>query len=114
MAVLVDGRRPAFSGTVHRAGVIGVIVPALAKVPAVIRVGRSAIDLLPPCRLTSFSTRLGLFDTEIEINNSQVPKEVLDLIQADPESTTYQSVLTAYPQDPAHERHSLTNSHLEE
>jgi hypothetical protein len=33
-------------------------------------------------------TRLGLFDTEIEIDNSQVPKEVLDLIQTDPESTT--------------------------
>jgi hypothetical protein len=55
-------------------------------------------------------TRLGLFDTEIEIDNGQVPKEVLDLIQADPESTTYQFVLTAYPQDTAHERHSSTNS----
>jgi hypothetical protein len=74
VACIVAGRRLAFSGSVHRAGVTGVIVPALAKVPAVIRADRSTIDLLPACALMSFSTRLELFDTEIEINNSQVRK----------------------------------------
>jgi len=43
-------------------------------------------------------TRLGLFDTEISIDKSQIPEKVLDLIGQDPEATTYQFVLTAHPQ----------------
>jgi hypothetical protein len=95
-------------------------VPALAKVPAVIRADRSAIDLLPPCppdvaypEVSDCGVGLkghaeGVpeapgerFDTEIEADKSQVPKEGRDLIKADPESTTYQFVPTAYPQQNA-------------
>lgn len=51
-----------------------------------------AIDLLE-------RTKLGLFDTEIDVEKDLVPKEVLHLIRNDPESRTYQFVLRAYPYD---------------
>ena len=38
----------------------------------------------------------GIFDTEIEIDREQLPPEVLRLVEEDPESSTYQFVLSAY------------------
>lgn len=42
--------------------------------------------------------RVGIFNTEIELDKGRVSEEVLEQISADPESETYQFVLTAYPQ----------------
>lgn len=41
--------------------------------------------------------RLGIFDTEVEVDRDSIPEEVLTMIRADPESETYQFVLSAYP-----------------
>jgi O-antigen biosynthesis protein len=41
-------------------------------------------------------TLRGIFDTEIEIEEALIPDEVLELVQADLESSTYQFVLAAH------------------
>jgi SAM-dependent methyltransferase len=41
-------------------------------------------------------TSRGIFGTEVEVGDEPVPEEVLRLIRDDPESSTYQFVLTAY------------------
>jgi O-antigen biosynthesis protein len=41
-------------------------------------------------------TLLGIFDTEIEVDIEQTPDEVLEVVQEDPEASTYQFVLTAH------------------
>jgi O-antigen biosynthesis protein len=41
-------------------------------------------------------TLLGIFDTEIEIDREQIPDEALELVQEDPEASTYQFVLSAH------------------
>jgi 2-polyprenyl-3-methyl-5-hydroxy-6-metoxy-1,4-benzoquinol methylase/uncharacterized coiled-coil protein SlyX len=42
-------------------------------------------------------TRVGVFDTEIEVDREAVPKEALRSVLADPEAETYQFVLQAFP-----------------
>jgi len=42
-------------------------------------------------------TRVGVFDTEIEVDREAVPEEALRAVLADPEAETYQFVLRAYP-----------------
>ena len=41
-------------------------------------------------------TSRGIFGTEVEVDRDAVPEEALRLVQEDPESSTYQFVLTAY------------------
>src|SRR5215211_2020762 len=41
-------------------------------------------------------TSRGIFDTEIEIDRELVPDEVMQLVEEDPEASTYQFVLTAH------------------
>jgi 2-polyprenyl-3-methyl-5-hydroxy-6-metoxy-1,4-benzoquinol methylase len=41
-------------------------------------------------------TSRGIFGTEVEVDRDAVPEEALRLVQADPESLTYQFVLTAH------------------
>ena len=41
-------------------------------------------------------TSRGIFDTEIEVDRELVPDEVRRLVEADPEASTYQFVLTAH------------------
>lgn len=41
-------------------------------------------------------TSRGIFDTEVDVGDGLVPEEVLRLIRDDPESSTYQFVLTAH------------------
>ncbi|HEX2181591.1 MAG TPA: methyltransferase domain-containing protein [Rubrobacteraceae bacterium] len=38
----------------------------------------------------------GIFDTEIEVDQEEVPREVLQAVRTDPEALTYQFVATAY------------------
>src|SRR5215210_1935242 len=47
MTVLVDGRRVGIARAVHRACAIGVVVAALAEIPAVIGAGLRVVYLLP-------------------------------------------------------------------
>lgn len=42
-------------------------------------------------------TRQDVFDTEIEVDEGEVPEEIVRLVRSDPESFTYQFVLTAHP-----------------
>lgn len=42
-------------------------------------------------------TRQDVFDTEIEVGEGEVPEEIVRLVRSDPESFTYQFVLTAHP-----------------
>jgi 2-polyprenyl-3-methyl-5-hydroxy-6-metoxy-1,4-benzoquinol methylase len=42
-------------------------------------------------------TRQDVFDTEIEVEEGEIPEEVVRLVRADPEALTYQFVLTAHP-----------------
>jgi 2-polyprenyl-3-methyl-5-hydroxy-6-metoxy-1,4-benzoquinol methylase len=42
-------------------------------------------------------TRLGIFDTEIEVNREAVTQELLRIVRDDPEAETYQFVLLGYP-----------------
>ncbi len=44
-------------------------------------------------------THAPLFETELGIRRDEVPAGVLEMVQADPDSTTYQFVLTAVRQD---------------
>jgi O-antigen biosynthesis protein len=44
-------------------------------------------------------TKLDVFNTEVEVDQEQVPAKVLRLVRADPEALTYQFVLTAHPSD---------------
>lgn len=41
-------------------------------------------------------TSRGVFDTEVDVDRERVSDEVLELVQEDPESSTYQFVLTAH------------------
>jgi hypothetical protein len=41
-------------------------------------------------------TSRGVFDTEVDVDKERVSDEVLELVQEDPESSTYQFVLTAH------------------
>jgi 2-polyprenyl-3-methyl-5-hydroxy-6-metoxy-1,4-benzoquinol methylase len=42
-------------------------------------------------------SRLGIFDTEIEIDEDLIPKEALQAVRRDPEALTYQFVVAARP-----------------
>lgn len=44
-------------------------------------------------------TTVGPYDTEIEVDPASVPQEVIDLVLADPDATTYQFVVKAVPDD---------------
>lgn len=46
-------------------------------------------------------TRLGVFDTEVEVDREAVPEGALERILADPEAETYQFVVRAYPAESA-------------
>jgi 2-polyprenyl-3-methyl-5-hydroxy-6-metoxy-1,4-benzoquinol methylase len=41
-------------------------------------------------------TSLGIFETEVGVDRELIPDEVLELVREDPESSTYQFVLTAH------------------
>jgi 2-polyprenyl-3-methyl-5-hydroxy-6-metoxy-1,4-benzoquinol methylase len=45
--------------------------------------------------ITLGRTIRGIFDTEIEVDREEIPQEVLQAVQADPEALTYQFVVTA-------------------
>ena len=53
--------------------------------------------------------RLGIFSTEVEVDRESVTKETLKALQSDPESRTYQFVLTAHPYGQAGEFARLSN-----
>jgi hypothetical protein len=42
-------------------------------------------------------TRQDVFDTEIDVDEGEIPEEVVRLVRSDPEAFTYQFVLTAHP-----------------
>ena len=44
-------------------------------------------------------TRLGIFETEVEVDREAVTEEMLELVRRDPESETYQFVFAAHPSD---------------
>jgi 2-polyprenyl-3-methyl-5-hydroxy-6-metoxy-1,4-benzoquinol methylase len=54
-------------------------------------------------------TTAGIFQTEVEVDREAVTEEVLEMIQNDPESETYQFVLTAHPSGEAGRFAGLSN-----
>jgi 2-polyprenyl-3-methyl-5-hydroxy-6-metoxy-1,4-benzoquinol methylase len=61
-------------------------------------------------------TRLGMFNTEVEVDRELLPRGIVKEIQNSPESQTYQFVFKAYPLDGSKEfvRLTIENSRLSE